>query len=452
MNAADGDLARAVAAAIAARPPGARYVLALSGGHDSSVLLHVLASLRGELPGALAAVHVDHGLQPGAAAWSEFCRRACAALDVPFTAERLACGPPPGESVEAWARRERYRVLRGHLRAGEVLLTAHHRDDQAESVLLALLRGSGPYGLRALAAYRPCPPGSLLRPLIEQPRARLADYARRHGLRWVEDQSNRDPRRDRNYLRHTVLPALRARWPDCAASLARAARWQGEAAGALERGARADLQAARTADPAVLAVPALRALPRARLAAALRAWIREHDRRTPPQARLETVIDAVLGARHDAVPEVRWDRVELRRHGERLYLLAAQTPLPAGLALPWDPAVALELPGGILRAERGLGPGLRLAAADRTVQVRVRRGGERARLPGRTHRSELRKLFQAAGVAPWQRDRVPLVFVDGELAAVAGLWVFEPWAAGPGEPAWRLSWCAARTAAHDDGG
>jgi tRNA(Ile)-lysidine synthase len=210
------------------------YWVAVSGGLDSRVLLETMAALRAVLDAPLSAAHVDHGLHPDSGTWAAFCAEACAGLGVPLHTLRMNAHAPPGASPEAYARTLRYQALRGVVGAGDVLLTGHHRDDQAETLLLQLLRSAGPHGLAAMPRCTPWEGAWLCRPLLDFPRQALREFARARGLRWIEDPSNDSPRFERNFLRYRVIPILEQRWPAIARTLAQAADRQADAAAVLD--------------------------------------------------------------------------------------------------------------------------------------------------------------------------------------------------------------------------
>ncbi|MFS2200468.1 tRNA lysidine(34) synthetase TilS, partial [Pseudomonas sp. Pseusp3] len=225
----------------------ATWHIAYSGGLDSTVLLHLLAHLaKTESLPALSAIHVHHGLQAVADAWPEHCRSVCAALGVPLQIVRVQV--QPGASLERAARDARYHAFSEVIRPGEVLLTAQHRDDQAETLLFRLLRGAGVRGLSGMPRQRPLGKGHLLRPLLDATRAELEAYAAAHQLRWIEDPSNQDRQFSRNFLRHQVFPVLTTRWPQAMATMARSAAHLSEAQGLLDELAQIDLNQARTAN------------------------------------------------------------------------------------------------------------------------------------------------------------------------------------------------------------
>ena len=238
----------------------AALVVALSGGLDSVVVLHVLADMPAARARGLRAVHVHHGLHPDADAWQRLCETICSALQVSLRSVNVDVPRDGGEGLEAAARHARRAVFAEELGVGEVLVLAHHRDDQAETFLMRALRGSGVDGLGAMQPWRAFANGWLWRPLLGHPRSDLQAYAQAHGLRWIEDPSNADARFDRNFLRQRVLPLLRERWPQADASFARSANLCADAAGLLDEGDTHALAPLRTADPRVLARGALRAL------------------------------------------------------------------------------------------------------------------------------------------------------------------------------------------------
>ncbi|HTT03993.1 MAG TPA: tRNA lysidine(34) synthetase TilS [Steroidobacteraceae bacterium] len=417
---------------------GQRLCVAYSGGLDSSVLLHALASIARRERMQLRAVHVNHHLHGQAEAQAAAAARAarrwrvrCRVLDAPVRAR-------PGESLEAAARTTRYAALAAELASGERLLTAHHQEDQFETVMLALLRGSG---VRGLAAMRPASSWQgtlLLRPLLGVSRRALEHYARAHALAFLEDPTNADERFDRNYLRRRVLPLVRERWPSAAATVSRSAALLWEARELLERQALCDLGAAR--DGSALRVSALRWLPEVRRRNALRQWIGERGLTPPDHRRLREAATRMLSAREDASPSVRWRGGELRRHADRLVLVAAP-PMP-GSARPqsWDwrlhPWLTLA-DGARLGLVRDPHGDVLLSALPARLTVGYRRGGERLRAA--VGRVALKDLLQAQGLPPWQRATVPLL-CDGErLIAIADLWV---------DPAFRAPNGVAAGAAH----
>jgi len=424
-------------------PADGRCWVAYSGGVDSHVLLHALTALRPGLPFRVAAVHVNHGLQAAAGAWDEHCRTVCAGLDVPYVSLQADGRPAAGESREAAARAARYAVLKSWLPLRHYLITAQHQDDQAETLLLQLLRGSGVKGLASMPRLAPFGGGFLLRPLLGCTHGALLDYAWANGLVWVDDPSNEDISLDRNYLRRQVLPLLRLRWPAMSATLSRSARHCAEAALMLDDLASQDLGTLVDQSKDTLPVSGLLGLCPERQRNALRHWLMGRRGMIPSEAVLSRIVNDILGSRMDAEACVRWGACELRRYRDRLYLLQRVTRQDTLTSLDWQPEEPLELPqsGGVLSARRRMGSGVRVAAlVGAKVRVSWRRGGERCRPAGRRHHHALKKLFQESGIPPWERGRIPLVYIDAELAAVGDLWVCDPFSAGVDEPGLIMHW------------
>jgi tRNA(Ile)-lysidine synthase len=395
-----------------------RYFVAYSGGLDSHVLLHALSRLRGEIGAELRAVHVNHGLHEQANRWVEHCRAVCEGLDIPLVVCEVDASPQAGESGEAAARRARYAAIGRLLEEGDALLSAHHCDDQAETFLLQALRGGGVHGQAAMPAVMGLGRGLLLRPLLDFTREQLHAYGERNRLQWVDDPSNSDTGFDRNYLRHEVMPALRARWPAAVRTLARAAGHAADAARLADALARSDLEAVQGNEPSVLSVADLIRLPPARRDNVLRYWLRGLSLPAPSTAHLQRIAEDLLPAPEDAAPCVDWPGAEVRRFRDRLQAMAPLPPHDRHQRIRWQPARALELPGGTLVASRKPGEGMRFSGSE--LEVRFRSGGERIVPHGREGSRSLKKLFQEWGVPPWLRDRIPLIYRDGELAAVAG--------------------------------
>ncbi len=414
--------------------PGPNYCIAYSGGVDSHVLLHAMCALRDRLSGRVCAVHVDHSLQEQSVEWTRHCERVCRSLGVPLSLLRVDARARPGESPEARARELRYRALADWLPPGAVLLTAHHRDDQAETLLLQLFRGAGAQGLAAMPEVAPLGRGRLARPFLDLARALILRYAHEQHLQWIDDPSNQDTRYDRNLLRHRLLPVIRQRWHGIDAVLARSARLQAEQSQLAAALARIDLdQCAVAGQAAQLYAPAFVRLARARQANLLRHWIAANRLPPPSAAVVEQVIDCLLGARRDAMPLVGWSGAQVRRHDDRLYLMRPLVSPNPDWRRVWDLRAPLLLPtGDRLCALPVHGRGLRVPPQG-SLEVGFRQGGEVLRPAGRRGHHRLKKLFQEWRVPHWQRGCVPLLFCDGALAAVGEFCVAEGYQAGQEE-------------------
>lgn len=408
---------------LAGRHP--KVLVAFSGGLDSTVLAHALSRAKKDLA-SLRLVHVDHGLQDASGAWSRHCRRLARAWRLPFVGIQVRVARRRGDSPEAAAREARYAALARVLLPGEVLVTAQHRDDQVETLLLQLFRGAGVSGLAAMPTIAPFGAGRLARPLLDISRAELETYARAHRLQWVEDPTNAQTAFARNYLRRDVLPAIRARWPGVDTAIARSARHMSTADALLGDIASQDLAAA--ADGAGLAVAALRALPAARRRNALRAFIARANAELPPASQLAEICGAMLAARADAQPEVRWTGAVIRRRSGRLELRVVSEEPPrasresASKSWSWtrqreflvndggDRLALVDDPSGDIDLDK----------LPRRLELRARRGGETLR-PGPQARTQaLKKLLQAAKLTVEQRARLPLLFGAGPKGPLGG--------------------------------
>jgi len=389
--------------------------VAYSGGPDSTALLHALAQLPSARARGLRAVHIDHGLHAGSAAWSDHCRRFCAGLELPCEVVQVQVDTAGGSGIEAAAREVRYEALGALLHPGEYLLLGHHRDDQAETVLLKLLRGAGPEGLAGMRALRPFAHGQLWRPLLDLPRKTLRAYVQAHQLPCIDDPSNADTRLARNHLRHEILPRLSAHWPQAVDSIIHSS--------ALSRAAADALQTHWLAAADTLLDPLSGSLDAAgwlALAAALRGplldhWL--HARQLPaPTTAQRREIERQCGARPGQLPCIRWPGAELYLWRGRLWALPPAQPIAETWESTWG-GEPLRLPDGGMLALRDDG-----ARLTNPLQVRLRQGGERIRPAGDAHTRELRALFQHGGVPPWQRVGCPLLYEQDELVAVADRW------------------------------
>jgi tRNA(Ile)-lysidine synthase len=393
--------------------------VAFSGGLDSTVLLHALSSLCS----SVRAMHVNHGLSPNAGEWAVHAQAFCEALDVGFQSFDINLNSIKGKSLEAQARELRYNKLKEKLGSGELLLTAHHRNDQAETLLLQLLRGAGVKGLSAMPAFKPFGPGFHARPLLNIDREELLAYANAHDLRWIEDESNQEIHFNRNYLRKNIIPLLQERWPGAVAMLARSASHCASTQTVIHEAALEDCARAKGKATGTLSVRVLLALGSDRQRHVLRHWFESNSVRMPSSIKLQHIITDALQANIDALPCVEWGGHCVRRYRDDLYLLDIAFPHDKSQVFSWNLNEMLELPHVMLEAKKATGHGMHLGIDQ--VEVRFRQGGEQITLTGR-HTHDLKTLFQEWGVPPWERDSIPLLFVENQLAAVVGYVVAAP--------------------------
>lgn len=403
--------------------PYRQLLVGFSGGLDSTVLLHRLKCWRDREPDVqLRAIHIHHGLSPRAEEWVAHCEAMCAAWAIPLLVERVTLAEE-GLGIEAQARKARYAAFAGALRTGEALVTAQHLDDQCETFLLALKRGSGPAGLSAMPERSEFAGTTLLRPLLGETRASLEAWAREHQLSWIEDESNQDDSYDRNFLRLRVLPLLSERWPHFADATARSAMLCAEQESLLDELLSEELSDLISEDGA-LAIAPLEAISPARRAALLRRWLATHHAAMPSRAMLSRIWDEVAQAREDASPCVHLSGYEVRRYKGKLWWVK-YSPSLTDVVLHWtSPEAPLILPqdmGSVSLMPTGH---VRMPKPGEPVSVRFKAGGL-LHIVGRNGGRKLKKIWQEYNVPPWLRDTTPLLFYGETLIAAAGVFITE---------------------------
>lgn len=431
----------AVLEARVGRPSPTDFCVAYSGGLDSTVLLYAMAGVAADRTDLrLRAIHVDHRIHRDSSRWADHCERSARALNVDFVRLSVTVAGVAEIGPEAAARDARYDALRAALKPQEVLLTAHHADDQLETMLLALMRGSGVRGLSAMAPVQPFGSGWLARPLLEFTRDELESWAAGERLSWLSDPSNDDADLDRNYLRHRVAPVLRERWPAAAHTASRSAEHLAEASQLLDAFAGADVAAASVGP--CLGVEYLKTLDPARRRNVLRYWIRKTGALAPSTRKLAAIEHDMLAAADDRSPCVEWDETEVRRHRGLLYCGPRQPALSAPDSIDWQAGECVELPAtlGRLRLIENAAGGIAAARLAYPLRIRFRSGGESLRPSGDTHHRSLKQLSQSFGILPWWRDRLPLIYSDDRLLAVGDLWVADEFAARGDENALQIVW------------
>jgi tRNA(Ile)-lysidine synthase len=432
----------AVSAAFVAHvAPGARIAIALSGGIDSMVLLDAACGVAATLDVTLSALHVHHGLSANAEQWTAFCADQCQSRGLVLAVHRLGLDRQGGESLEAIASRARHAVF---ARADvDALMLAHHADDQAETLLLQLLRGAGPRGLASMPVHRASAP-ALLRPLLQVTRQEIAAYAAASGLPWVDDESNADTGIRRNFLRSEVTSRLAGAFPGYPAMLVRAASHQAEAAQLLDELAAGDAEGAIDRHGLDRARLASLSSPRARNL--MRWFLQSQGLRPPSTAHLTDMLRQLCTAAGDARTGIRHDGLEIGCHRGRVVIHATVDrvgPVAAADAVEqvWRGEPEVSVPGGRVVFERVRGEGLDAAKVERAhVTLRARSGGERIRLAANRPRHAVKKLLQASGMPEWDRRALPLVFCDGELALVPAIGVAVQFQAASDQPGWRVDW------------
>ncbi|WP_395680801.1 tRNA lysidine(34) synthetase TilS [Dokdonella sp.] len=430
--------------------PQTPLLAAFSGGLDSAVLLHALAQSESVRARGLRAVHVDHGLHEESELWARKCRDFTNAIGVELIVRAVDVVRGPGLGLEASARRARYAAIETLMAPGEIVALAHHRDDQAETVLLKLLRGAGPEGIGAMRPLRRLGRGFAWRPLLLLPRAALREYAEYHQLGWIADPSNADQTIDRNYLRMQVMPRISARWPEAESSIAQSAAWARAAAEFIDAEADRALARIQGLDPSTLHFREWLALPTALRDPVLRRWLRALELPEPTHFQAAELVRQLGEAGEDRQPCVRWPGTEVRRYRDLLHALAPLQFPPLDWVAPFDgQPLSLPLDVGALHLQ-GADGSVRLPAP---LQVRFRRGGESLRLSSGGRTRELRDLFQEAGIPPWKRGRMPLLFdANDRLVAVADVWLSEAGAELLAPLDARIVWTTADKGARPGGG
>lgn len=395
---------------------GSKLLLAFSGGLDSRVLLELLVRLKPALQYELRAMHVHHGLSPNADSWAAFCEETCRSLAIPIEIAHVKVDKSGKQGIEAAARQVRYAALQAA--GADYILLAHHEDDQAETLLLQLLRGAGPKGLAAMGGHTE----HYLRPLLDVSRKELLEFARWHGLEWVDDESNADTGFDRNFCRHEILPVMEQRFPAVRHTLARSATHLAEASLLLDE--LAELDAGQAIQEGKLDVRNLARISNARGRNLLRWWLSSQGLEMPATAQLQEMLRQLLNAKPDACIKIAVGRnIWLRRYRNLAYLESGNVVAPSGLI--WQGEPVLQLPDNSnLLFEKKTGKGLAVGRLGITrLRIGCRQGGEKFQPDARRPTRTLKHLLQEAGIPPSLRERLPLIFHGDTLVAVPGIGV-----------------------------
>ncbi len=397
--------------------------VAFSGGLDSTVLLHLLKAAN--IPN-LRAVHVNHQISTNANAWQAHCAALCQAWEIPFVAEKVIV-EQQGFGIEDAARKARYAVFAKVMQKSDWLFTAHHADDQAETLMLRLLRGTGVKGLSGIATNKSFEPGQMFRPLLNMTRDELLNYANQHQLSWIEDESNFSDIFDRNYLRLRVMPLLQKRWPGFQKKWHQTASLMADAGELLSDLAQLDLSQMDRRGERVgesIDLKSLSNLSRPRQQNLLRLWLHQQAYNTPEQQHWQQIYAQIFSDNADVEINVQFGDVSLRVYQTRLYSLPAELPQ---FQLQQTPRVAQQ--------------GECLLRSDLTnLRIKTREGGERCKPATRQHSQTLKKLLQEYKLEPWLRDQIPLIYSDDNLVAVGDLWVCAGYETVVGQEGIELSW------------
>ena len=419
-----------------------QILVGLSGGLDSAVLLNLACEV--VAAEKITAVHINHGLSPNADHWQQHSAELCRSLGVHLHSESVVV-VEVGGGLESAARDARYKVFEKLIVEGGILLLGHHGDDQVETVLFRMLRGSGPKGLAGIPVERLLGSGKLLRPLLDWPKVALEGWAAKKQLRWIEDESNQQEQFDRNYLRHRVVPALAERWPDYIKGISLSAEHSGEADQLAESVAWTDLEDLDIRPERAglsLSLPAFNQLESLRQRNLLRYWPTFYRLAALGPNLVDEVLNSLVSAREDSGPKVVRGNIQFCRYRDRLYLLnlSGQAKMADDTCLFWHANESLVLPDGTrLSAQKVRGDGLRIDNGSE-LTLRFRQGGERCQPAGRDRSNSLKKLLQEYALEPWWRERIPLFYIDEQLVAVGDLWVCQGWQCGADEEGLKITW------------
>lgn len=413
----------------------AAFLLAYSGGLDSTALLSLFAQLKQQLPQLqLRAIHIHHGLSPNADHWAQHCQQQSEQFHIPLVIEKVRLDPK--KSLEDAAREARYQAFKRHLNDNEILVTAHHLNDQSETLLLALKRGSGVKGLAAMQVRSELWQMPIFRPLLPYSREQLAQYVATQHLTWIEDESNQDDRYDRNFLRNRILPELRRRWTAIDRTLQRSAQHCYEQQQLIDELLQPLFEQLYCRQNRTLDIRQFADYSRPKQNALLRLWLSQSAVAMPSQPQLEQLIEQVIFARYDSQPQLALVETVIRRYQQRLYLtehyadlsqriievaVGKNIRLPDNLGeVRFEPqADGLKV---IWRQNQERIFALPLPENGENIQLRFHYAGK-VRLAANRANQEIKKIWQQADIPPWQRQRTPLVFYGDEFISALGVFI-----------------------------
>ncbi len=419
-----------------------KLCVAYSGGMDSHVLLQSISLILTRVPHlTVRAIYVNHGLNREASKWAKHCAEVCRELMLDFSVLNVEVKLKSGDSLEAVAREARYAALRSALHSHECLLTAQHQDDQAETLLLQLLRGSGPQGLASMPEFTLFAKGYIARPFLAFTREQIGVYASESNLHWVDDGSNEDLAFSRNYLRHEVIPILKKRWPAFSKTVSRSAQLCAEAQRIIEKNTQSGMERVLL-DKQNLSVSALIAIDEIQRKNIIRDWIKTCGLPSPTRAGIQQIEKTVLFASHTATPLTTWPGCEVRRYQDRLYAMSPLEQHDPELQLSWDLASNLQSDVfGMILVKQTRGQGINHSIAQsKNIKIAFRQGGECYCEYSKAGTRTVKKLFQEMSIPPWLRGRIPLIYVDNHLIAIADMVVCSAYKAKPHELGATIIW------------
>ncbi len=413
------------------------YYIAFSGGADSTALLMLFDSLKQNNNLQFSAIHVNHQLNENSLLWEEHCTDICKKHGIQLITEKVDAREYRGHGPEAYARKLRYAVFKKYIREGEILVTAHNEDDLVETILIQLLRGSGIEGVAGIPRFRKFSKGHVIRPLLSVKKKQLEEYLLNLNIPWITDTSNSDLTLDRNYLRVKVLPLLEQRWPALSRVFRRSAENFTDTVILVDEIAKSDLELVllKGVDNRI-DITLLDQLSLARQNNLLRYWLKQNDVSQLTRGLINRIHNEIIKAGNDRMPEIFVSGKKITRYRDTIFLVdyvAEQDDVE----YQWDHQDSLDLGFSRLTARQVIGAGVAdKYINNKTISVCFRKGGEKIRLPGREGRHSLKKLFQESGIPPWERTLLPLIYIDGKLAAVCGHWTSADFIANDNENGW----------------
>lgn len=399
-------------------PEGASFKVALSGGLDSVVLLHLFSRLVNH---GLTAHHVHHGLSDNAEQWVQFCTELTGSLAVPLLVSRVTLDKTGRTSLEALARDKRYAALKEGFNQQSYLVTAHHQDDQLETVLLALKRGAGLTGLQGIVAKQSLTIGFLIRPLLNFSREQLEDYAQQFSLTWIEDESNTDQQFDRNFIRHSITPLLKQRWPAITKTVARSASHCQSQQQLINELSESDFKQCRLSTSA-LKIESLKDLSETRRNNVLRYWFKLTELQYPSTKQLQVIWQELVLAQHDATPKVVLQGIVVCRYRAAIYLVDENKLVNKPFEIEWQAEPQITINTGQYNIQIDAGEGF--LNQNNRLEVCFREqlsAGFQCQPIGRDKSRSIKKLLHEYHVPPWLRESVPFVFINDELVEAVGL-------------------------------
>lgn len=409
-----------------------RIVLGFSGGQDSSALLKILSRPSVQKDFSVIAAHLNHNMQADSGKWAKHCRFVASQYKLRYIEQSLTGEPQPGQSREAWAREQRYSWFQEIIGAGDLLLTAHHQDDQLETFMLQLIRGAGPHGLGGIRQIRKFGEGFLVRPMLAKTREEVKAYVISEQIPHIEDPSNNSTDFDRNYLRLQVLPSLRNRWPHVSSSVSRASEIQQMLADDLDERSNQFLKAKRSSDGSI-AREDLIAVPAKLRFSIIRQWCHMSGVQLLEQRNFSEIEKAVFARMPSPTLSIEWKNATLRYFRGQLYLERREDLFDATVRFSWNLSDSLRLPNGVLEMVSSLGSGIDTKFQRHAAKVGYyQRVGERCHPSSRANSQTLKRLFQEWRVPPWARDKAPIIWIEGTIAAVVPYCICRDFIAAPG--------------------